>query len=717
MSVKIAVITGPLEGLIFSIEEGTSVSLGRKRQNDIVLSGDPWVSSTHAVLQNRQGQIHLMDLGSSNGSFINGEKSKPKNWTQIHDFFVLGSTLLLAGQEVAVNNGDAISWDHPEAKFYRKHPLVVEALQVAKKSRCNLVGSIHLLQAAIQLDREYTMEKLYDFSTDIETVEKKLSKWKLFSGARDWINGFLVYQYQRRQEQSVLITPMAQQLVNQMLDNKEVHLLDLMLESSYSMLFPLLGLETPIILSAPRARQAAPASPPPALAIDVDSAPPAPAPSPAHTGLGPAPEPPSANLGAPPAPPAPPAPAYRDESESNLQPVRNQAKQPLQRHNILTPRLREAVLRALNRSRVIALYDDPRTGKSQTLRALLEPNGPVLRHARKVKRLDPRAFMAFHEASHFNNFIHELELFMEGNTVLAIDHADWLVPIFENLDLSLVDWLQKAQERRNPVLLCTDNAGIDALIQIDPNLEIVNLGQAAGKVTREAFLAACSGWEEEHGLNFSRDAKGYLEHEVVQKLGMTHFNHYLDALGHALDQVILEQNPTFIHITDHFVRQMFENWSAGAEDPTEPPRYRQNEELTDPGEVQIIPHESNFAMGIERLIHRFIREHLLGAIAYSDGSPALQVHYSLDGEAKRHELHEHLRLLLESVEPAFMQWFSNFVELIDPEEIRKQPDCKTDLAAAWKLFCRRFETVDTEQAKGAFLDALWHIMRAYLPRP
>ena len=50
----------------------TATTLGRDKSNDVSLRSDLRVSRTHAQLVNREGQWVLSDLGSKNGTFVNG---------------------------------------------------------------------------------------------------------------------------------------------------------------------------------------------------------------------------------------------------------------------------------------------------------------------------------------------------------------------------------------------------------------------------------------------------------------------------------------------------------------------------------------------------------------------------------------------------------------------------------------------------------------------
>ncbi len=51
--------------------DGTGASVGRDPTNDVVL-GDPQASRRHARFQVRQGPLLLVDLGSRNGTYVNG---------------------------------------------------------------------------------------------------------------------------------------------------------------------------------------------------------------------------------------------------------------------------------------------------------------------------------------------------------------------------------------------------------------------------------------------------------------------------------------------------------------------------------------------------------------------------------------------------------------------------------------------------------------------
>ena len=63
---------GPLKGSSLVVEGDDNV-LGRRDGSDLVLS-DPHVSLAHARVKRHEGAVLLEDLGSTNGTFVNGER-------------------------------------------------------------------------------------------------------------------------------------------------------------------------------------------------------------------------------------------------------------------------------------------------------------------------------------------------------------------------------------------------------------------------------------------------------------------------------------------------------------------------------------------------------------------------------------------------------------------------------------------------------------------
>lgn len=63
---------GPLRGQMLMVE-GDELVLGRRDNSDLRLD-DPHVSRTHAIVRRQGGAVWLEDLGSTGGTYVNGEQ-------------------------------------------------------------------------------------------------------------------------------------------------------------------------------------------------------------------------------------------------------------------------------------------------------------------------------------------------------------------------------------------------------------------------------------------------------------------------------------------------------------------------------------------------------------------------------------------------------------------------------------------------------------------
>jgi predicted component of type VI protein secretion system len=76
MSIKIVVsMSGSNEPMSEHSFDKEAITIGRTLGNEIVLPDvERKVSSKHAKIENKGGTLHILDLGSTNGSFLNGKK-------------------------------------------------------------------------------------------------------------------------------------------------------------------------------------------------------------------------------------------------------------------------------------------------------------------------------------------------------------------------------------------------------------------------------------------------------------------------------------------------------------------------------------------------------------------------------------------------------------------------------------------------------------------
>lgn len=91
-SVALSVTQGPMKGKVFSVTK-PRVTLGRAG-TDIVID-DPEVSRRHCALEVHLGTAMLVDLGSTNGTFVNDERVETHELEHLSEFRLGNTTLML----------------------------------------------------------------------------------------------------------------------------------------------------------------------------------------------------------------------------------------------------------------------------------------------------------------------------------------------------------------------------------------------------------------------------------------------------------------------------------------------------------------------------------------------------------------------------------------------------------------------------------------------
>ena len=75
----------------FALSDG-AISVGRSSASDIVLKNDDYASGRHARLTRHAGLLYVEDMGSTNGTFVNGRKTVGATPLRHGDTVRIGST-------------------------------------------------------------------------------------------------------------------------------------------------------------------------------------------------------------------------------------------------------------------------------------------------------------------------------------------------------------------------------------------------------------------------------------------------------------------------------------------------------------------------------------------------------------------------------------------------------------------------------------------------
>lgn len=77
--------------------QGTKVALGKAAGNDVVIDGDPAVSRVHLLLEAVGGAWTVHDVGSRNGTFLNGQRLASTRVLRPGDVIQIGATRIVFG--------------------------------------------------------------------------------------------------------------------------------------------------------------------------------------------------------------------------------------------------------------------------------------------------------------------------------------------------------------------------------------------------------------------------------------------------------------------------------------------------------------------------------------------------------------------------------------------------------------------------------------------
>ena len=90
---RLVVVASPsLDTGLVRVLDSASVTMGRGTQNDLTLESDDFASARHAKIEPRRDGVWLEDVGSTNGTYVNGARiGKPRRLSP-GDVIRVGST-------------------------------------------------------------------------------------------------------------------------------------------------------------------------------------------------------------------------------------------------------------------------------------------------------------------------------------------------------------------------------------------------------------------------------------------------------------------------------------------------------------------------------------------------------------------------------------------------------------------------------------------------
>ena len=105
MLVILEAVSGPIAGRRIEVRAGTILRIGRTAKSDYALSEDSYLSGQHFAIENDGNEARARDLGSSNGTFVNGERVVSENVLREGDSLTAGGSTFSIRIETNASQG------------------------------------------------------------------------------------------------------------------------------------------------------------------------------------------------------------------------------------------------------------------------------------------------------------------------------------------------------------------------------------------------------------------------------------------------------------------------------------------------------------------------------------------------------------------------------------------------------------------------------------
>jgi len=222
----IKVIQGPDKGLTFELRAGENV-IGR--QDSSIVLRDGTVSRHHAKLVSHNGQWVLEDLGSANGTYLNGAKLTRPTTLNLGDRIRCGTTLLLLTYESpsaaeATENIDEVG-RLVDAAIVATIPSGEDSIIIpTPEAGAQAIGNLRILYDLItEVSSIFNVEALLERTLDkiFEVVKADRGYVMLFEKTAEGETGKLKLKASRlRTEQLDQQTPISRTIINEVLSKQ-----------------------------------------------------------------------------------------------------------------------------------------------------------------------------------------------------------------------------------------------------------------------------------------------------------------------------------------------------------------------------------------------------------------------------------------------------------------------------------------------------------------
>ena len=153
------------------------ITIGRARSSDVFLP-DQWLSRHHAAVEQRLGAYYLLDLGSKNGTLLNGERVSGDRRLRDGDVITLGEHLLAFSLEDELEErppeGTRV-FSAKELSDIKTKPSI-DPVELARQNRILSVLSEAARQLIVHRPIDELFEKVLDLLFEAVPAERGGSK-------------------------------------------------------------------------------------------------------------------------------------------------------------------------------------------------------------------------------------------------------------------------------------------------------------------------------------------------------------------------------------------------------------------------------------------------------------------------------------------------------------------------------------------------------------
>lgn len=657
----VEIVTGPMEGASFMLEDGTTLSIGRSSQNDITLIHDPWVSSTHATFKCKGDVVYVMDLHSSNGSYVRGRKISPNSFVALKEYLIIGSTLCRISTEGELLNRKPVSVKKSAARKYLLNPLTREGLRIARERRSTSLNVIHLFMAAIKNEKPELTRFLRSLKLDPAKLYSRLDKLQVFQGSRAWINDFLAYQYKSKEQVEAYITPLVQDYIDRFAADEEfdtINFVKKILREPYNILHPMLGI---------RGKESEESMPGFTEKVTLNP---------------------------------------YDAEDGQI---------------ILPKTFWTAFKEALDENCPIFLTGSQGSGKSSILKqcfhALPKVDVPHF-HSSEKSIFDPEVFLTFSETSDLAPYVNRIIKTLRQDELVAIDHFSFLLELLERNNLEISPLITMIRRRTSPTILSLRGEHLDDVAKNLRNYHTLDLDHYLGKVSIDILKSFMLEFESEVKYQISEAAGRFLEREMLQHFNLAALKAFFEFCASRVRGIAVHYRNTNFgessrekQLSKAFFQSMFDHWAS----PFRQSKAR-HPSLTSSGDqfTAISSPEENrdnaiLAQDLEGILQKFMDSYLRQDLAYQSGEHQLKDMEPEQQEEAITELLVQTEALLESFVQGFKVWLDTFLSEVDPKQAPWADSENHE--DRFKEFETWYEDLDRDFIKGHFLQATRRSLR------